>query len=50
MVRIIVGTSILVGQGKISPVGFKEILESNERERAGQTMPPQGLFLKKIWY
>jgi tRNA pseudouridine38-40 synthase len=50
MVRIIVGTSILVGQGKISPVGFKEILESNERERAGQTMPPQGLFLKKIRY
>jgi len=50
MVRIIVGTSILVGQGKISPVDFKEILESSERERAGQTMPPQGLFLKKIWY
>ena len=39
MVRIIVGTSILVGQGKISPGDFKEILESNERERAGQTMP-----------
>ena len=50
MVRTIVGTAFLVGQGKISSVEFKEILESRERERAGQTMPARGLFLKKIRY
>ncbi|MGD0235488.1 MAG: tRNA pseudouridine(38-40) synthase TruA [Syntrophorhabdales bacterium] len=50
MVRIIAGTLILVGQGKINCSGFKEILESRERERAGQTLPPHGLFLKKITY
>jgi tRNA pseudouridine38-40 synthase len=50
MVRTIVGTAFLVGQGKVSPLGFKEILESRERERAGQTMPACGLFLKKIRY
>ena len=50
MVRTIVGTAFLVGQGKISSVEFKEILESKERERAGQTMPARGLFLKKIRY
>jgi tRNA pseudouridine38-40 synthase len=50
MVRTIVGTAFLAGQGKISSFEFKEVLESGERERAGQTMPPQGLFLKKIRY
>ncbi len=50
MVRTIVGTAFLVGQGKISPLEFKEILKSRERERAGQTMPACGLFLKKIMY
>jgi tRNA pseudouridine38-40 synthase len=50
MVRIIAGTLILAGQGKINCSEFKEILESRERERAGQTLPPHGLFLKKITY
>ena len=50
MVRTIAGTLILAGQGKINPDDIKEILASKERERAGQTLPPHGLFLKKITY
>jgi tRNA pseudouridine38-40 synthase len=50
MVRIIAGTLILAGQGKIKSGDVKEILESRERERAGQTLPGHGLFLKKITY
>ncbi len=50
MVRTIAGTLMLAGQGKIAPCGFKEILESKEREQAGETLPARGLFLKKITY
>jgi tRNA pseudouridine38-40 synthase len=50
MVRTIAGTLILAGQGKMSPGDVKEILASKERERAGQTLPSHGLFLKKIIY
>ncbi len=50
MVRTIAGTVIRAGQGKIYPGDIKDILASKERERAGQTLPPHGLFLKKITY
>jgi len=50
MVRTIVGTLMLAGQGKVTPDEFASILESRERERAGPTIPPQGLFLKEIKY
>lgn len=50
MVRTITGTLLLTGQGKINHGNFKEILASKERERAGETVPPHGLFLKKITY
>jgi tRNA pseudouridine38-40 synthase len=48
MVRIIVGTLIDVGRGKIEPKQIKEIIESNQRQKAGMTVPPQGLFLIKV--
>ncbi len=50
MVRTITGTIILAGKGKIKSVEVREILESRERERAGETMPARGLFLRKILY
>ena len=50
MVRTIVGTLMLAGQGKLTPAEFTSILDSRERERAGPTAPPQGLFLKEIKY
>ena len=50
MVRIIVGTLIDVGRGKIEPEAIKEILESKNRQNAGKTMPAKGLMLKKVEY
>lgn len=50
MVRNIVGTLVLVGSGKIGVAEFEEILLSEERERAGATAPPQGLFLMCVNY
>jgi tRNA pseudouridine38-40 synthase len=50
MVRNIVGTLLLVGKGKIDEEGFKAILESRDRDMAGPTAPPHGLFLWDIEY
>lgn len=50
MVRIIAGTLAAVGSGKISGEELPDILASRDRNRAGQTAPPQGLFLKEIYY
>lgn len=50
MVRIIVGTAVAVSDGKIEPQFTKEIFASKNRALAGQTAPPQGLFLEKVWY
>lgn len=50
MVRNIVGTLVDVGKRKISPEGFWEILRSKDRNRAGATAPPHGLFLKEVRY
>lgn len=50
MVRNVVGTLVLVGEGKINKEDFTGILESRDRVNAGPTAPPQGLFLKKIRY
>lgn len=45
MVRIIAGTLIEVGQGKIKPYEIPAILESLNRENAGPTAPAKGLTL-----
>ena len=50
MVRIISGTLIDVGIGKIKPEEIEEIIRSGEREMAGKTLPPQGLYLVKVEY
>ena len=50
MVRIIAGTLVYAGVGKIDPDDLPDIIESKERVRAGITAPPQGLCLKKIFY
>ena len=50
MVRIIVGTLVEVGIGKIEPKEIKEIIKSQKRENAGKTLPPQGLYLVKVEY
>jgi len=50
MVRIIVGTLIEVGQGKINPGAVEGIIDSRSRENAGKTAPPQGLCLEEVYY
>ncbi len=50
MVRNIVGTLLLIGQGRMAQEEFKTILESGRRENAGPTAPPHGLFLREIRY
>jgi pseudouridylate synthase I len=50
MVRIITGTLVEVGQGKIAPEKMNEILDSADRQLAGHTAPPQGLYLVEVYY
>ena len=50
MVRILVGTLLEVGQGKLTPERVREILEAKDRRLAGYTVPPQGLCLMKVDY
>ena len=50
MVRIISGTMIDVGCGKIVPGDIPEIIKSKDRKRAGKTLPPYGLYLVEVTY
>ncbi len=50
MVRNIVGTLAEIGRGRTDPRGIKDILEARERNAAGPTAPPGGLFLEKVIY
>lgn len=50
MVRIIVGTLVLVGAGKRTPESVKVILAGKNRDLAGKTAPAQGLFLWEVKY
>jgi len=50
MVRIIAGTLVYAGCGKINPMDMPDIVASKDRTRAGITAPPQGLFLKEVYY
>ncbi|WP_027400442.1 tRNA pseudouridine(38-40) synthase TruA [Anaerovorax odorimutans] len=50
MVRIITGTLVDIGKGKISEEKIPEIIKEKKRENAGHTAPPQGLYLAEIYY
>ena len=50
MVRILTGTLLEVGKGKIKPEQMPEILEAKNRQAAGPTEPPGGLCLVKVDY
>lgn len=50
MVRIISGTLLYVGIGKIDPDSIPDVIKSGDRRRAGITAEPQGLYLKEILY
>ena len=50
MVRIISGTLVDVGLGKILPEDIKDIIDSKDRTRAGKTLPPYALYLVEVKY
>ena len=50
MVRILVGTLVEVGAGRVQASAVTAIMASRARERAGPTAPPQGLFLVAVDY
>ena len=50
MVRIISGTLVEVGLGKIKPEQIPEIIQSKNRQNAGKTLPPYGLYLVEVNY
>ncbi|MGN0240761.1 MAG: tRNA pseudouridine(38-40) synthase TruA [Candidatus Weimeria sp.] len=50
MVRIIVGTLLLVGEGKLTPGDVGDILEAKDRKKAGPTAPAKGLMLISVDY
>jgi tRNA pseudouridine38-40 synthase len=50
MVRIMAGTLLYVGQGKIDKDRVKDIIRLKDRRLAGRTVPPHGLTLMDIRY
>jgi tRNA pseudouridine38-40 synthase len=50
MARIIVGTLVEVGLGKIEPEDVRKILEAKDRKVAGPTAPAHGLCLVRVKY
>lgn len=50
MVRIAVGTLIDISRGKIERGSIPQIIESKDRNMAGVTAPPCGLYLNKVFY
>jgi len=50
MVRLMVGTLLEVGRGKLPPEAVREILKAERRGLGGPAVPPQGLYLVRVYY
>ncbi len=50
MVRIIVGTLLEVASGKVLVDDIENVIISKDRQRAGHTVKPHGLFLERVHY
>ena len=50
MVRAITGTMIEIGRQKISLNDFRDIIEIKDRNAAGPSVPPDGLFFTQVSY
>jgi tRNA pseudouridine38-40 synthase len=50
MVRVVVGTLLEIGRGRMTPEHIETILCKKDRTAAGPTVPPNGLFLVEVEY
>ncbi|WP_047981936.1 tRNA pseudouridine(38-40) synthase TruA [Ornithinibacillus contaminans] len=50
MVRILVGTLLDIGQGRIAPTAIPMMFEQKDRQLASKTAPAQGLYLWRVRY
>jgi len=50
MVRLIMGTMVQVGKGRITPLDFSKILDSGEKTKFVYAAPAHGLYLEKVKY
>ena len=50
MVRNLVGSFVDIGRGKIDIEDFQKIFLAKDRNLAGKTAPPQGLYLDEVFY
>ena len=50
MVRAIVGTCVYASHGKLEPEEIPALLERGDRRLTGPTIPPQGLYMNRLWY
>jgi tRNA pseudouridine38-40 synthase len=50
MVRILAGTLVEFGRGKLPPGQMQSILAARDRQTAGPTAPARGLFLERVLY
>ena len=50
MVRILAGTVLQAGLGKMNPAAVPALLQSRNRGQAGPTLPARGLFLWDVQY
>jgi len=50
MVRSLVGTLVVVGEGRVDPDRVKVILAARDRSAAAQMAPPHGLTLERVSY
>lgn len=50
MIRVMTGTLVEIGRGKLKADTIRKILETGKRENAGVTAPSKGLFLDEVFY
>ena len=41
---------VYASYGKLDPADIPALLERGDRRLTGPTMPPQGLYLNRLWY
>ena len=50
MVRVIVGTLVDIGRGRLHPDIVQEVFRTGDRRMAGPTAPARGLVLREVYY